>query len=226
MRPWAIAWSSVVLCATCISAASAQGVFGSFFPSPSSWFDAGTEFPEARPFGEDLKQLPGQRITQAAKLKGKWGHSQERRNVTLDQVRVPMLSTSLLLDLQVDGSYTLDYQANWGTSASSYATLLAREKGRFSLSGSVLLLEAAVIDVTKSGKNGEQKQRFENQRRAYIVRLDRTFLNIAGACAPYQAEDICHIYRNVWFSLLPFNMPGGQPSKQSELPLPTPLPGR
>jgi hypothetical protein len=223
MKPWVITCSSVVLYAACMHAAQAQGVFGSIFPSPSSWFDEGTESPAAKPFGADLQQLPGQRITQVSKLKGKWGHSQIRRNVTLDQVRVPMLSTSMLLDLQVDGSYTLDYEATWAaaTSAAPHATLVASEKGRFSLSGSVLLLEASVIEVTKTGRNGEQKQNIDNERRAYIVRLDKSNLNIAGACAPYQAEDLCQIYRNVWFSLPPLKM---SQSKQPAMPIP--LPGR
>src|SRR5687767_12990811 len=68
MRPWTIAWSSALLYAACMHAAAGQGVFGSIFPSPASWFDSSIKFPEARPFGTDLKQLPGQRITQASML--------------------------------------------------------------------------------------------------------------------------------------------------------------
>jgi hypothetical protein len=170
-----------MLHAACIHAAAAQGVFGSVFPSPASWFDESIQFREAKAFAEDLKQLPGQRVTRVSKLQGKWLHRQLRRNVELDQVRVPQLFTSMLL-------------------------------------------EAAAIDVTRTGKAGEQKQNIDNERRAYIVRLDKSYLNIAGACAPYQPEDLCQRYRSVWFSLPQL---AAAQVPQSQLPsMPGPLPRR
>jgi len=205
MKPWAMVCLSVALSCVFIRDAAAQGVLSSILPSPANWFDSGIEFPEAKPFGQDSKQLPGQRITQVTKLKGKWFHRQLRRNVELDHVRVPQLFTSMLLDLQADGSYTVDYQATWGGAAntpdSRFATLEAHEKGKYALSGSILLLEATAVDVMRTGRSGEQRQRFESERRAYLVRLDKAYLNIAGPCAPYQAEDICHRHRSVWFAL-------------------------
>jgi hypothetical protein len=209
----------------CFHTAAAQGVFGSIFPSPASWFDSGIQFPEAKPFGNDSPQLPGQRITQMGKLKGKWFHRQLRRNVELDQVRVPQLYTSMLIDLQADGSYTVDYEAIWGGASgaanSRYASLVAHEKGRFALSGSIVLFEATAVDVTRTNKNGEQRQTIDAERRAYLARLDRNYLNIAGNCAPYQAEDICKRFRSVWFSLPQLQATQGLP-KQS---LPIPIPG-
>jgi hypothetical protein len=110
----------------------------------------------------------------------------------------------MLIDLQADGTYALDYGAIWGISNaadSRYASLEAREKGRFSLSGSILLLEPTAIEVTRGGKAGEGRQSIEAQRRAYVVRLEQNYLHLAGACAPYQAEDICKRSRSVWYSL-------------------------
>jgi hypothetical protein len=206
MKIWAIALVSVVLNAASSNVASAQGVFGSIFGSPASWFDPKTEFPEPKAFGTQLTQLPGQRVTAAPKIKGKWLQRQVKRNVELDHVRVPQLLTSLLLDLQADGSYTLDYQAYWGgagnTEDSRHATLDAHEVGRFSVSGSVLLLEAAAVEVTQEGKLGRSQQHSDNERHAYLIRLDKSYLNIAGPCARYQAEDVCKRNRSVWFSLL------------------------
>ena len=224
MKPRCIGWS-VLLCVVSMHTAAAQGVLGSIFPSPASWFSSSIEFPEAKPFGNDLTQLPGQRITQVGKLKGKWFHRQLRRNVEIDQVRVPQLYTSMLIDLQADGDYTVDYEAIWGGASgaadSRHATLVAHEKGRFSLSGNIVLFEATAIDVTRTNKNGEQRQTLDSERRAYIARLDRNYLNIAGACAPYQAEDICKRFRSVWFSLPQLPSTQGLPKQ----PFPIPLPG-
>jgi hypothetical protein len=207
----------------CSHTAAAQGVFGSIFPSPAIWFAAGTQLPEAKPFGNDA-QLPGQRITQVGKLEGKWFHRQLRRNVEFEQVRVPQLNTSMLIDLQADGSYTVDYEAIAGGASgaddSRYATVVAREKGRFSLSGSIVLFEATAINVTRTSKNGEQRRTIDNERRAYLARLDRNYLNIAGACAPYQAEDVCKRHRNVWFSLPQLQLSQTLPKEGLPMPIP------
>lgn len=198
--------AALLLNCCCIGVVAAQGVFGSIFGSPASWFDQKAEFREPKAFGTDITQMPGQRVTAAAKIKGKWFSRQALRNVELEGVRVPQLLTSLLLDLQADGSYTLDYEASWGGAGNAadslYATLQAHEKGRLRVSGSVLLLETATTEMTREVKGVRTQQSTDNTRRAYVVRLDKSYLNIAGPCADYQAEEVCKRSRSVWFSLL------------------------
>jgi hypothetical protein len=204
MKSWAIALSSAALSISC-SLTAAQSVLGPLLPSGGLFNSpAGVEAPEAKPFGTDITQLPGKRVG-SANIKGKWFHREIKRNVEFESVRVPQLFTSMLLDLQAEGRYTLDYQAYWGAVGNSpearYASLEAHEIGRFSVSGSVLLLEADTIEISRQSRGKSTAQSLSNQRRAYLVRLDKSTLNVAGPCADYQVEAVCPRNRSVWFAL-------------------------
>jgi len=204
MKYWVIAISSAALSIACINLSAAQSILGPLVGSPASLFDSGMEIPEAKPFGTDITQLPGKRVG-PANIKGRWLHSQSKRNAEFEGVRVPQRVTTMLLDLQAEGRYTLDYRAYWGTVSNSpdarYASLEVLESGRFTVSGSVLLLEADTVQISRQARGKTTQQTLSNQRRAYLVRLDKTTLNIAGPCAGYQVEDVCPRNRSVWFSL-------------------------
>jgi hypothetical protein len=190
----------------CSNRTAAQSVLGPFTPPGASLFDSGStgKFSEPKGFGTEITQLPGQRVG-SADIRGKWAHSHSRRNVEFEKVRMPQMTVAMLLDLQADGRYTLDYRVDWGTVGNSpegrYASLEVTEAGRHTVSGSVLLLEADSTQISRRVKGKPSVQTLSKQRRAYVARLDKATLNIAGPCARYQVEDVCLRHRNVWFSL-------------------------
>jgi hypothetical protein len=204
MKSWAIAVSCAALSISCIDVCAAQSVLGPLLPGAGVFNSSGAEVPPAKPFGTEITQLPGKRVG-STDIKGKWLHREMKRNVEFDGVRVPQLLTSKVLDLKADGHYTLDYIANWGAVGNSpealYASMQAHESGRFTVSGSVLLLEADSIEISRQSRGKSTKESLSNQRRAYLVRLDKADLNIAGPCADYEVEAVCQRSRSVWFSL-------------------------
>jgi len=200
-------WVAAALFTCTIPIAVAQSVLPPILGPGKSMFSSGSEFPEPKPFGTTIKQLPGQRVVDATAIKGQWFTRAVQRNVMLENERIPQLFTSLLLELQPDGSYTLEYQAYWGgvrdSSDPRFVGIEANERGRFSLSGSILLLQAEAIDLTRQQNGTRHRETLASASRAYVVRLDKDgrFLNIAGACARYQIEPVCQSVRSVWFSL-------------------------
>lgn len=166
-----------------------------------------TSFPEAKPYGTGSRPLPGMQVLDASKIQGKWLWRETRTNVDFEGVRVPTRVTTMTLELKTDGSYTLDYTVYWGLANSSkpedqQGGLIAKETGRFAVSGSVLLLEAQPLDVIRQGKFTRKTEALPADKRAHIVRLDGNWLNIAGPCRSYQVETVCARNPTVWFSLL------------------------
>ena len=206
MQAWKVALYCAALSWACVDTAAAQGVLGPLIPQlvPGPNMFEPSDFPEAKPFGNDGKALPGVRVD-AAKVRGKWVYRAVKRNAQFGEVRVPQFSTVLLLDLQASGRYTLDYYATWGLAngdpEGQFAGREAHERGRFSVSGSVLLLEAEAIELTEQIKGKPKTESTSTGRRAYVVRQDTAGLNVAGVCPEYQAEDVCKYSRSVWFPL-------------------------
>ena len=202
--------TSVVLGAALIDAAAAQTIRNVFMPggslpspSPPSQPSA---FRDARPFGAQ-QQLPGQRIEAPEKIIGKWLHRETKRNALFENMRLPQLFTSISLHLRPDNSFTLDYQAVWGgttnTPEATYASLDTRETGHFSVSRGVLLLEVDAGNVIQRKRGKRTEKPLSSERRAYVISLDGSYLNLVGACTTYQAEELCTHSRSVWWSLLP-----------------------
>lgn len=194
--------AAAALCA-CTTAA-AQSVLPPLFGSITN--PLATEFPPPKPFGTNIKQLPGQRIGEFTAIKGQWFHRAAYRNVVIENERIPQVYTGFQLDLQPDGSYTLEYSANWGgvrnSSDPRFSAIKVNEKGHFSLSGSILLLRPDVIDLTRDHTGTSTRETLANENRGYVARLDKDkVLNIAGPCARYQVEPVCREARSVWFSL-------------------------
>ena len=182
---------------------------------------------QARPFGADGKQLPGQRVAAASDIQRKWQYQETQNNVVIDGVRVPLRVAKLTLELGKDGSYTLSYEVYWGAGrddpGAQQAGLIAKEKGRYSVSGSILLLEADPLEVIEQGRFERKQRAVPAEKRAYIARIEAGRLNVAGPCAAYQIESVCERSRTVWFPLAAETMAAfGRTAAGNGMPLPAP----
>jgi hypothetical protein len=199
-------WAGAALFGCSVTIAAAQSVLPPIF-GPGKNVSSTLEFPEPKPFGTTIKLLPGQRVTNATAIKGEWFHQAVHRNVVLENERIPQLFTSLVLELQPDGNYILQYHAYWGgvrdSSDPRFAGIDVNETGHFSLSSSILLLRADTIEITRQQKLIRNRETIANENRAYVVRFDKDsgVLNIAGPCTRYQVEPVCRSAHSVWFSL-------------------------
>jgi hypothetical protein len=201
LRLECLVWIGVLLTACCASAV-AQSVIGG---APLGTGFQTPQLPQARPYGADGKELPGKRVAAAGDIQRKWHYQETRNNVVVDGVRVPLRVAKLALQLNKDGTYTLDYEVYWGAGRNDpraqQAGLVAKEQGRYSVSGSILLLEADPFEVIEQGRFERKQRAVPAEKRAYIARLESGQLNVAGPCASYQVEAVCERSRTVWFPL-------------------------
>jgi hypothetical protein len=148
--------------------------------------------------------LAGQTPPDAKDIAGQWTFSTHEPNARMEHGLEPHLAYGMFLKLEADGRYELVYWANWGTRGSnspSFAGVDVRESGRFSLSGEILLLEPETTSFARKTGGTLHRQSIANERRAYLIKRDKAYLNIAGRCAGYQVEPICRDARDVGYSL-------------------------
>jgi hypothetical protein len=206
MKSWI--WLMGLACsALCCHGVAAQSVFQPpvMVVSRSKTFGSQSEAREAKPFGANGQQLPGTRIAAASSIVGKWSYRESRSNAEINGVRVPQRTASLLLELKSDGSYVLNYDVYWGGKRGGpedqHAGEIVKETGRFAVSGSILLLEADPVEVLQQGKFERKQQTLAGAKRAYVARMEGSWLNIAGPCAAYQVDAVCKGNRTVLFPL-------------------------
>lgn len=174
------------------------------FPHRDIRLDRRGEVPVARPIDSSSSGPPGAVPVALSDLGGAWFNRQTIQDAQLEiGGTVPWLFHALWLWLWDDGTYDLVYQTYWGSRANhpQRRAIDVRESGRFSLAGGRLSLEPNVTRQLEVRGGKRQRRTPNNDPRTYKARVDGGFLNLAGRCATYQVEPVCHRPHDVWFSL-------------------------
>src|SRR5262245_51634234 len=164
--------------------------------------DQRAEFPPPKTLPKSSPPMPG--VTADKKLlKGHWlfRHIQPHAKLEVGEQQLVYL---IQFEPHDDGTYDLLYQAYWGGTRNKsdprFAGVEVRESGRYSLSSQILLLEAQTTSFTQVNGSARSEQTIPNENRAYVAKVDKGFLNLAGRCAKYQIEPICREPFDLWYS--------------------------
>ncbi|HKE96955.1 MAG TPA: hypothetical protein VKB34_21790 [Povalibacter sp.] len=177
-------------------------------------FVAGRSKPP-QPFDEKVT-LPGKVPPTAQSLSGSWQYGYSLADARLETGRGTLIVGNYLKLNAEDGTYELHYSANWNLSGlgsmpmpeplpfpQSTATrdgLNVDEKGRFVLSGNVLLIEPSTTRRAEIRNNTVVSQHsIANEKHVLIVRLDNAHLAVAGRCASWQIDPVCKSAKNSWY---------------------------
>jgi len=167
------------------------------------WFGTATadNNPPPQPYTEKVT-LPGGIPADVKGLAGSWQYNYSLKDAVLKEGRRELF-VAVTVNLKVDGSYELIYQARWGELGGVISRgLKVQETGKYSLSGEVLLLEPQTTVRTDIKYDSVVKQQaITNENHVWIVRAEKKRLHVAGRCAKYQLDPACHVEPNVWFSL-------------------------
>jgi hypothetical protein len=156
-------------------------------------------------FAEGVR-LPGRPPPGVDSLHGKWQFGYEMNDAPLADGNAG-LEVSLAIQLEKDGSYRLTYDARWGNPpgrGKDARGITVDEIGTYKLSGDVLLLDPAETlraELVKS--KVVSREPAHNEKHVYVVHWESKRIHLAGRCAKYQVDPICHDYdvENVWYTL-------------------------
>lgn len=157
--------------------------------------------PPPQPYTE-LVTLPGMPPVMDKELFGGWELVYRLDDAALEDGRAELL-VNLFIHLHEDGSYELDYSARWGGIAGYGArTLSVSERGSFSRSGEVLLLEPArTVRAEIRSQVLVSQQTIPDENHVLITRRDGKYLHVAGRCAKYQIDPVCRATPTIWYSM-------------------------
>ncbi|HEU5135729.1 MAG TPA: hypothetical protein VFU13_11340 [Steroidobacteraceae bacterium] len=147
--------------------------------------------------------LPGKAPSAPRDVHGAWQFFYTEDDAVLDGGR-SHLSVTIVLMLRDDDTYDLLYNARWGGVAIGVGSrdVVVRESGTYSLSGEVLLLEAATTNHSEMENNtAVRQQAIPNENHVLLAHVEKKRLHVVGRCAKYQVDPVCRLAPNVWYSL-------------------------
>lgn len=155
-------------------------------------------------FAEGVR-LPG-KPPPAGSLHGEWKYGYEVADAPLQEGNAD-LEVSLAVQFDADGNYRLTYDARWGNPpgrGKDARGITIDEIGTYRLSGDVLLLDPAETFRAERVKSKVvSREPAHNEKHVYVVHWESKRIHLAGRCARYQLDPICHDYdvENVWYTL-------------------------
>ena len=167
-----------------------------------------------KPFTGDAT-LPGNVARDRKTVSGHWVFNYLQKDATMESGYQGPLHSVIFLNLREDGTYTLNYSANWGFNLGTrglplpnvigmpplHDGVVVHEQGRYSLSDEILLLEPTetLHSEIEDNKVVKSRQPIASENRALLMRIDGKKLHVAGRCAAWQVEPVCREARDVWF---------------------------
>jgi hypothetical protein len=156
-------------------------------------------------FAEGVR-LPGKPPPSVEDLQGTWqfGYTEEDARLADGEADLIM---SMVLQLEKDGSYRLTYAARWGNPpgrGKDARGITIDETGTYKLSADVLLLDPAETLRAEFEKNKLlSREPARSEKHVYVVHWESKRIHLAGRCAKYQLEPLCHDpdVANVWYTL-------------------------
>jgi len=177
--------------------------------------------PPPKAFTGKHATLPGKIPATTKALDGGWAHQYQLQDAHLEPGIEGRAFFGSTIFLHEDGTYELHYFVRWNLRSdapvpsviSSMPSLPSlgsslldgfnvTETGKFSLSDEILLLQPQKTQRSELENNElTNPHTLANENRAYLVRIDKKHLHVAGRCASYQIDPICHETTDVWYQL-------------------------
>lgn len=181
-----------------------------------------------RPGGEPPPQaytaknatMPGKIPATLKSLESGWAYHYKLDDVRLETGQNGTINFGATYLLRADGTYQLVYFVRWNARTTLPVGLpglpnipkiggdgLADgmnvdERGKFALSGEILLLQPEETRRMEIKDNrADEPQTLASENRAYVVRLDKKNLYMAGRCASWQIDPVCKEATDVRYKL-------------------------